>query len=369
MLTIVIPTYNEKDNLQQLILQINDSLGSGYDYEILFVDDSTDDSPGLLEELSASNADSKIRYIHRSGERGLASAVVCGFDKARGDILAVMDADLQHPPSLLPRMLALIEGGADIVLPSRYISGGGREGLSSLRALASKAALLSGKIFLKSMRKISDPMSGFFMMRRDVIAGVSLKPIGWKILMEVLVLGNYRHVVELPYSFKKRSAGESKLSAFVSMQYFAHILSLIARSESDRRFYLFAMIGLSGVLVDMLAFTLITSFWSPSNNAAASLSACIPIITNYLLNRNLTWRSSRAKKPYAEFARYALVCILGLGIKNVFVFLLTLAGVLPILCNLVGIAGSTASNYILNGRWVFSTAEEKVTYTVLTDAS
>lgn len=364
MLSIIIPTYNEKDNVRPLIAQIADALDDVCDYELLFVDDSSDETPALLAELAL--ASPKVRYIHRSDKTGLASAVVRGFGEARGDILAVMDADLQHPPRLLAPMVGLIEGGADVVLPSRYIDGGASEGLSPIRTLASKAARFASKVFLGAMRKMSDPMSGFFMIRKSVIEGVQFRPIGWKILMEVMVLGRYKSVVEIPYGFEKRHAGTSKLSMRVTVQYFLHILSLVARSERDRRFYLFALVGASGVLVDMLAFSALTSLWHLSNNAATSLSACLPIITNYLLNRNFTWKGARAEKFGGEFARYALVCALGLGFKNIVVYLLSAAALPGFMCNLAGIACATVSNYLLNNLWVFPQApDDRISYTRL----
>lgn len=363
MLSIIIPTYNEKENIEKLIEEISNQLDVDYAYELLFIDDSVDETPALLEKLACVNT--KVRYIHREGKGGLASAVVCGFDNARGDIFVVMDADLQHPPSLLPHMVDLIEGGADVVLPSRYINGSANEGLNPVRVLFSKGARLAGKIFLKSMRKISDPMSGYFMIRKSVVEGVALKPIGWKILMEVLVLGKYKSVVEIPYGFEKRNAGESKLSLRVTIEYFIHILYLAVRSEEDRRFYLFGLVGISGLILDMTIFLFLNSTLDLSNNIAASLSACVPIVTNYLLNRNFTWRSTRAEKPLVEFLKYVSTCVIGLIIKNVVVFFISKRSIPGILCNLCGIAGSTTTNYILNNIWVFPDESERVSYTVM----
>lgn len=363
MLSIIIPTYNERDTVFLLIEQIAKVLDGVCEYELLFVDDSVDDTPAILEKASTQNL--HVRYIHREEKAGLASAVACGFKNARGDILAVMDADLQHPPALLADMLYFVENGADIVLPSRYIAGGGSEGLSPVRALASKFARLTGQIFLQAMRRVSDPMSGFFMMRASVIEGVELQPIGWKILMEVLVLGHYSAVAEIPYGFEKRVAGESKLSLKITAQYFMHILSLIFRSEADRSFYLFVLVGLSGLLIDMLAFSLLHSQLGLPLNLAATLSGCFAIITNYILNRNFTWKGRSAERATAEFVRYALVCALGIGLKNGIVFLVSMTGLAGFLCNLLGIACSSISNYLLSSRWVFPKKSGRIRYTVV----
>lgn len=310
-----------------------------------------DDTPQLLAEISAGNT--AVRYLHRTGKKGLASAVVDGFSMARGEIIAVMDADLQHPPSLLPKMLACIDEGADVVLPSRYIAGGRSEGLSIVRTIVSKGARLLSQAFLSSMRKISDPMSGYFMISRGVIDGVVFNPVGWKILLEVLTLGNYRKVVEISYSFEKRNAGESKLSSKVMWEYLAHIVLLIIRSERERRFYLFACIGLSGVAVDMLVFSLISSNRSLPLNLTATFSALTAMTSNYLLNRRFTWNSRKRDDVAAEFLQYSVVCVAGIGIKNLGAYLLMQAGAADLWCNFGGILAASVWNYTVSDRWVF----------------
>lgn len=354
MLSVVIPTYNEKNNLEPLIREIDAALSDVCAYELIFVDDSTDDTPRLLEEISGARAD--VFYLHRDEKKGLASAAALGFHKAKGDMIAVMDADLQHPPQLLCAMYEAIAGGADIVLPSRYIEGGQDEGLSFFRKLASNCARYIGKLLLKSLRHISDPTSGYFMMKREVVVGTRLRPIGWKILMEVLVMGKYARVEELPYAFRKRHADQSKMSVKATVQYFLHILSLIARSERERRFYLFLLVGLSGVGVDMLIYFAISSALSLHVNLSATISALCAMISNYLLNRNLTWRSERSRNAASaalEFLKYALVSGMGIAIKNGFVFALFSAGMADWLCNLLGILGASLCNYFLTDRWVF----------------
>lgn len=362
MLSIVVPSFNEKPNISPLVESIDKALAGVADYEVVFVDDSKDDTPAYLEELSKTNP--RVRYLHRENGSGLASAVIEGFALAKGDAIAVMDADLQHPPHLLADMYREIQDQADVVLPSRYIGGGDSEGLSFIRTLASKSARLAAQIFLKSVRKVSDPMSGYFMFKRGVIEGVRLNPLGWKILLEVLVLGHYKTVVEIPYRFEKRTAGESKLSFKVTLQYFLHILTLVARSERDRRFFLFAAVGLSGVVVDMAIFLACTAWWHLSLNAAATVSAIIAMVFNFLLNRGITWKSSQKQSVYDQFPKYALINIIGIGIKNIFVYILARAGLHGILCNLIGIAAACVWNYILCNRWVFRSQakNEEVTY-------
>ena len=355
MLSVVVPTFNEKNNVEHLIRQIGEALTDVTPYEILFIDDSFDETPEVLERLCGIYK--HVHYLHRTGEKGLASAVVKGFSLARGNVLAVMDADLQHPPQLLVDMYLAIADGADIVLPSRYTQGGKDEGLNWFRKLASTTAKFVGKVMLPSLRKISDPTSGFFMLKRDVIVDAELHPLGWKILMEVLVMGKYKKVVELPYAFQKRVADESKISFKVTLQYFAHIFSLLLRSERERRFYLFMLIGLSGIMVDMAVYLLLSSVLPWHINVLVTISAIVAMCCNYLLNRNLTFASMSSRQhghTGREFLKFAGVSGLGILIKNILVYCLTFGGMPGMAANFVGILVASLGNYFLSKSWVFT---------------
>lgn len=180
-LSIVIPTYNEADNVRLIADRIQRVLsGKTASYEILFVDDSIDHTPAVLAELSRKIP--QVNYLHRKGKKGLASAVVAGFNRARGSLIIVMDADLQHPPELIPLILKRLVK-ADIVIPSRFISGGSDGGLNGLRKLVSWTARMIGRISITRLRDISDCTGGYFGLNRSVIAAAKLNPIGWKILM------------------------------------------------------------------------------------------------------------------------------------------------------------------------------------------
>ncbi len=225
-LSIIVPTFNERENVVQLAGCLADVL-KDRSYELIYVDDSTDDTPFILNKLAASNP--RVRYIRRMNERGLGTAVVKGFETCRGHIVVVMDADFQHPPALLPVMLKTIDMNADIVIPSRFIPEGDDGGLNPVRKMISWIARYIGKILLRPLRRITDPTSGFFMFKKEVIKGVKLEPVGWKILIEVLIKGDYLNVVEVPYHFKARKAGESKMSLKEQLNYLRHILKLFHR--------------------------------------------------------------------------------------------------------------------------------------------
>ncbi len=231
-ISVVVPTFNEAENVGDLANQIDYAL-RGIPYEIIFVDDSNDDTPERIQDL-IDEFGPRIRLRHREGETGLATAVLEGFSLAQGDFIAVMDADLQHPPRILRSMYAALLHGAQICIPSRFIEGGSDGGLGPYRKLVSGVARYIGKIFLPCLKKISDPTSGLFMFRWEVIDGAELKPIGWKIMVEVLAMGNYDRVIEIPYKFQARPAGESKLSSRVTMEYLEQIKGLMKRAPKHR---------------------------------------------------------------------------------------------------------------------------------------
>ena len=226
--SIVVPTFNEADNVGNLVNQIDYAL-RGIDYEVIFVDDSTDNTPDAIREVMEENP--RVRMEHRDTEKGLATAVLLGFTLAQGDYIAVMDADLQHPPAILRSMYAVLETGVDFCVPSRFIPGGNDGGLGPYRKLVSGVARYIGKIMLPSLRHITDPTSGLFMFRREVIDGADLRPIGWKIMVEVLAMGTYTTVVEIPYKFQARPAGESKLSSRVTFEYLKQVAELTRRGK------------------------------------------------------------------------------------------------------------------------------------------
>jgi len=214
MISIVSPTYNESENIRLLIERISQVM-SGREYEIIVVDDnSPDGTEGVAKELSKKYP---VKVLVRNGKFGLASAILTGFEHARGNILGVIDADLQHPPEYLLEFVKAIEqSGCDIVVGSRYTNGGGIEGWSKKRMLTSKVAVL---LALPLVRGVRDPMSGFFFLKRSVIEGVRLNPTGYKLGLEILVKGNYNKVKEIPYTFKQRKNGASKLNKTEVLSY------------------------------------------------------------------------------------------------------------------------------------------------------
>jgi dolichol-phosphate mannosyltransferase len=214
LLTIVVPTRNETDNVPRLVRELRESL-SDLDYRVVFVDDSTDGTPGVIRDLA--REDGRVRLVRREGvERrgGLSTAVTMGLDLSSGasEYTCVMDADLQHPPEKVREMLeAARRTDADVVVASRYAAGGSYAGLSgTARRAVSVGSKYLAQIVFKEARKTSDPMTGFFLIRNEAISGIQFRPTGFKVLLEILVCAPELKVVEAPFDFRARHDGVSK---------------------------------------------------------------------------------------------------------------------------------------------------------------
>jgi dolichol-phosphate mannosyltransferase len=218
-LGLVIPTLNEAGNIEPLVERIGAALNPlGLAYEILIVDDGSVDGTQEIAQRCAEK-DPRIRLLVRHGEKGLAGAVIHGWKHTDADLLGVMDADLQHPPEVLPALLAAIMAGNDIVVGSRYTQTTRVEGWNPFRQAVSTISTLVTRPFQRKVR-VNDPMSGFFMVRRECIDGIRLQPQGFKILLEILVRGRIRSAAEVPFQFGLRHAGKSKADLRVALHYF-----------------------------------------------------------------------------------------------------------------------------------------------------
>jgi dolichol-phosphate mannosyltransferase len=227
MLSVVVPTYNEAGSLPILAERLQAALG-GREWELVVVDDGSPD--GTADIAAALAPRIPVRVVRRAGKAGLASAVVAGFDAARGDVLLVMDADLSHPPEVVPALVDAIDKGADLAVGSRYVKGGGVMDWPLKRRIVSRVACLMGNVLVP----VRDATSGFFGLRRSVIDGVRLNPIGFKIGFEVIARGRYKKVVEVPYTFRDRELGASKFGRREIVQYVQQ-LGQVARDTLLRR--------------------------------------------------------------------------------------------------------------------------------------
>lgn len=233
--TIVVPTYNERENVGHLLASLAKVLPGG-DTEIVFVDDSSDDTPDVIR-AAAGECPIPVTVCHRDQPvGGLGGAVVTGLRAARGDWIVVMDGDLQHPPEVVPGLVAAgIRDGADLVVATRYAGGGSRDGLSDrYRKLVSRSSTVVTKlIFRSALTQVSDPMSGFFAVRRSSLEIDGLRPLGYKILLELVVRNRPGRVVEVPFTFQPRHGGESKSTVSEGLRFLRHLAKL--RAGSTRR--------------------------------------------------------------------------------------------------------------------------------------
>jgi dolichol-phosphate mannosyltransferase len=232
--SLVVPTRNESHNLAELVRLLKPAIASevGDSYEIIIVDDNSPDGTWLVAAEMAAT-DPHIVVLRRMNERGLATAVVRGWQAARGDLLGVIDADLQHPPEVTAQLIAAMRKGADLAVASREAEGGGTSDWSLLRLLISRGSRALGKMVLPGvLGMVSDPMTGFFVVRRTAIQNVLLAPCGYKILVELLVRSRIQSVAEVGYVFRSRQRGESKASMMVFVDYVQHLLRLRASARS-----------------------------------------------------------------------------------------------------------------------------------------
>lgn len=229
-LVILIPTRDEAASIFALLARIREALDpAGIRYEILVVDDDSHDETARLV-TAAAQTDKRIRLLVRHGERGLSGAILYGWQRTNAEILGVMDADLQHPPELLPALLSAVLAGHDLAIASRYAPGGGLRGWTPIRRLISFAAVWAARPLCCDGVRVHDPMSGFFLIRRRCLDGIYFQRAGFKLLLEILVRAKVRSIQEIPFTFGARHGGKSKAGLHVAVDYF----TLLARLYRER---------------------------------------------------------------------------------------------------------------------------------------
>jgi len=314
-LSIVVPTYNEKDNILKILEKLNLALNS-ITHEIIFVDDNSPDGTSAVIKDCIKNS-SKIRLIHRIGRKGLAGAVIEGVFAANADLVAVMDCDLQHDESKLLDMINLFSknNSLDIVIGSRFTETGGisEEAFSKMRELGSKATTL----IIKKVLNIdsTDPLSGFFMVKKESFlkSSESLQTQGFKVLADFLATSrNNIKIKEIGYKFKNRTAGQSKMGLLTALELVGLVLSQILKGKVSIRFILFCMVGLSGIFVQLLvtgfAMLLINQF--PTSQTLGIVAA---MTSNYFLNNVITFQERKLKSLdlIRGLFSFYLICSLG----------------------------------------------------------
>jgi dolichol-phosphate mannosyltransferase len=358
-LSVVIPTRNERENVPRLLDALRAALG-GVAFELVFVDDSTDGTEGVLAE--AARADARVTVHHRDHGNGLAGAVVEGIGRSRGAAIGVLDADLQHPPEVMAALLRRMdETDADVVVASRYLPGAARPGLSPWRALVSQATRVLAWVLLGAARRSSDPLSGCFLIRREVVGGVVLRPVGFKILLEILARGRYDRVAEVPYVFGGRGAGQTKASVRQGLALFRHIAVLVADSPADARLWKFLLVGASGIVVNMAVFWFLIGAVRAPVLAAGMVAGLVSTFTNFVLNNAFTWadrREGRAAVFLGRMGRYYLATGFGYVVYLGLLWTFTHLGLAPLLANLLAVGLGGLVNFVVHNLWTWRTRDE-----------
>jgi dolichol-phosphate mannosyltransferase len=368
-ISIIIPTYNESQNIVGILKSIHDNIPKGLYTETIVVDDNSPDGTGKIVEDYISNikkiAENTINIVHRKAKNGLSSAILNGIQTAKGETIVVMDSDFSHPPQIIPKMIdAFKQYQCDLVVASRYITGGNIQGWTTKRKLMSKIATSIAKNGLGI--KTKDPMSGFFAFKKNIIKELNFDAIGYKILLEMLVKTKGVKVKEIPYTFENRKLGSSKLDSSTIIDYFKSVFKLyrygkINEKQERRtsvRFFSkaarFFTVGASGLAINYIVSLLfadgISNLWYIH---ATTIGIIASMTTNFLLNKTWTFSDRdfsliKTLKQYGKFVAFSsLGALLQLGI----VFYLVDISYPISLVMAVGLAAF--GNFILNKKWTF----------------
>ena len=290
-LTVIVPTFNERQNVQELIRRLDLTLASIH-WEVVFVDDNSPDGTWMEVQQNAKN-DSRVRGLRRVGRRGLAGACIEGILASSAPFACVIDGDLQHDETQIPKMLTILRGNlADLAVGSRYMLGGKTEDFGSLREYISSTATKTARHLLKV--DLSDPLSGFFMIRRDRFDGLvpALSTHGFKILLDIIATSRGKlRTVEIPYVFSARAYGQSKLDSLVALDFVGLVIAKLSNDLISLRFVLFGLIGAIGLFVHLAALYIFLVAFEWKFSEAQVLAAVASVTGMFFLMKQLTYRA------------------------------------------------------------------------------
>jgi len=358
VLSVVVPTRNERETIGLLAQRLEAALSS-LPCELIFVDDSDDETPQMIHSLASSLP---ICVIERQGEErrgGLATAVVAGIERARGEYVCVLDADSQHPPEQAVTLLHQAQRtGADMVIATRYDAGGRLDGLDgwTRKAVSRLFKWLAQALLLAQVRSVSDPLSGFFLVRRSLVHCAGLRPLGYKIGLEILSRVRPAKIVEVPYEFAPRPAGQSKASLRQGFTFLRHLLRLLREVPQAGRAWKFAFVGALGVLVNLGLLFLLSATAGLPRSLAWFLAVEAAVLHNFIWHQTFTWRERKGAGARAWLERAATfhLAVAGVVAVNGALFgLLSIAGTPLILAGVAGIAGAAVFSFIAADLWVF----------------
>jgi len=371
-ISIIIPTYNESQNIINILKSIGSNLPKNILTQAIIVDDNSPDGTGKIVEDYLKNlkkmADYTIEIIHRKAKDGLGSAILNGIQHAKGDTIVVMDSDFSHPPQIIPKLIESVKKYQfDIAVASRYIKGGNIQGWSLKRKIMSKFATLIAKKGLGIDAK--DPMSGFFAFKKNILNGLNIDAIGYKILLEILVKTKNVTITEIPYTFQDRELGSSKLNLKIILDYYKSVWKLyrygkpLEKQEKRSsvkflskaaRFY---TVGASGFAVNYLISLLfaggISDMWYLH---ATIIGITVSITTNFILNKAWTFsdRDFRIKKTLTQYGKFAMFSSLGALVQlGMVYFLVDNIEISYPLALILAVMTAAFGNFVFNKKWTF----------------
>ena len=364
LLSLVVPTYNESGNVVLLVEKLTGLLDRicPNDYELIIVDD---DSPDQTWEIARSLLSEypNLRVMRRTAERGLSTAVIRGWQASRGRLLGVIDGDLQHPPEVLEKLLGELVSGSDLALASRHVVGGGISEWSVFRRMTSRGAQILGLMIAPQVvGRVSDPMSGYFMVRRSSVTNQILNPQGYKILLEILGRGEIEQISEVGYVFQERQDGESKVTWRQYVEYLQHLVRLRSDGRLEKfqerfpigRFLKFGAVGFSGVFVDLGVFWILSNGFGLAPVTATILSAEVAVLNNFIWNDRWTFGDRSIQQPgrrsmLRRFLKFNVLCLVGIVLQGTLVGLMSnVAGVPAIGAKLLAIGIVMLWNFWIN---------------------
>jgi dolichol-phosphate mannosyltransferase len=349
-LSIVIPTRNEAGNVAPLLSRIEQAIKGIYT-EVVFVDDSTDNTPEVITKLQ-NQFSLQVKLVHRPPEKrkdGLGGAVLEGFKVAQAPWVCVMDADLQHPPELLPKIFKHAEKtGSDVVVGSRLSSGGDASSLGFKRTIISRVFALTTRItFPQRLKNVTDPLSGFFIMRKAALNPENLSPDGFKILLEILASHPDLIVSEIPMHFGYRHAGESKASLRETIRFFRTLFRL--RLAGNQSFFRFLAVGFSGLLVNSVALAVFTEFAAIHYLYSAILATQVSTLWNFSLTEKWVFGERETERPFLQrLVGFLLINNLLLLLRGpIMTLMVSQWGVHYLIANLVSLFAMTILRYLV----------------------
>jgi dolichol-phosphate mannosyltransferase len=360
-LSLVVPTFNEAANIDELLSRICAALPKDLPVEVLFVDDSTDNTPEVIADAALRCAVPVAVHHRAEAKGGLGGAVIEGIARTTAPWVVVMDADLQHPPQLVPELIGCGEqSGAELVVASRYADGGSRGGLAGTyrRLVSGSSTALAKAAFPRVLRGISDPMSGFFAIRRTAVdrglRGEGLRPLGYKILLELAVRCRPNGIAELPYEFGERFAGESKSTLREGLRFLRHLV-LLRCSDARARMVVFGLIGASGFLPNLALLWLLIHGTGMHYVPAEVIANQAGLFWNFLLMDSLVYQNHRRHRSRPlRFLNFAVLGNVDLVARiPLLALLVTTLGIGPVTATAISLVLVFALRYLIVDRLLY----------------